>query len=284
MTISELANRFGTDKGTVLAAGHGYTLVYDLLFAQMRGRVADLCEVGLSRGGPEVVGGAALRDVGDVPSVRMWREFFPGVRILGVDISDCSQFTNDWFDFVQADCGKPEELDRVAALGRQFDIIVDDGSHASYHQQLTFLKLFPLLKPDGFYVIEDLNWQPEEYQRTLPTVPRTDILLERFVRSGAFGDTGALAAGEWARIAAQIETCFLFDEDWLDSHRRQINVRGGLTPDVETRTDRFDRGGQTLKSLAGQALRRLRSAAKGPEDHQRYPAVKLAVIRKAGVA
>ena len=280
MTLSELANRFGTDKGTVLAAGHGYTLVYDLLFAQMRGQVTDLCEVGLSRGGPEVAGGAALRDVADVPSVRMWREFFPGVRILGVDISDCSQFGNEWFDFVQADCGEPADLDRVAALGRQFDIIVDDGSHASYHQQLTMLKLFPLLKPSGFYVIEDLDWQPETYEASLPGVPRTDILLERFVRSRSFGDTGSLGADDWARIAEQIDAVYLFDADWLDSHRRQVNVRAGAKPEVETPIDRRDRGGQSLKSLAGQAFRQVRSVAQGPENRQRFPAVKLAVVRK----
>lgn len=281
MTLSELANRFGTDKGTVLAAGHGYTLVYDLLFAQMRGQVTNLCEVGLSRGGPEVDGGAVLRDVGDVPSVRMWREFFPGVNIVGVDISDCSQFRNEWFEFVQADCGEPAELDRVAALDRQFDIIVDDGSHASYHQQLTFLKLFPLLKPSGFYVIEDLDWQPEAYEASLPKVERTDIILERFVRSRTFGDTGSLAASDWAQAAELIDAVYLFDQDWLDSHRRQVNVRAGVKPDIETPFDRFDRGGQTVKALAGQAFRRIRTLARGRETRQRFPHVKLAIIRKA---
>ena len=37
-----------------------------------------------------------------------------------------------------------------------FDLIVDDGSHDVGHQQLTFGKLFRLLKPNGIYIIEDM--------------------------------------------------------------------------------------------------------------------------------
>jgi hypothetical protein len=37
----------------------------------------------------------------------------------------------------------------------ELDIIVDDGSHDSGHQILTFATLFPHLKPNGYYVVED---------------------------------------------------------------------------------------------------------------------------------
>lgn len=279
--LSALANRFGTDKGTAVAAGHGYTLVYELIFGQVRERITDLLEIGLARGGPEVPGGSAERDVGDIPSVRMWREFFPQARIVGVDISDCSPFVGDRFDFVRADCGDPAQLERVAGLGREFDVIVDDGSHAPYHQQLSFRRLFPLLRPAGFYIIEDLHWQPEEHEAPLPPAPRTDILFERFLRTGAFGNDVSPTA-DWNRIAGEIAAVYLFDEDWLASHRRQVNVRGGFEPELETRIDTFDAGRRTLKALAGQALRRLRSAARGPEHPSRYPAVKLAIVRKRG--
>ena len=88
----------------------------------------------------------------------------------------------NWFREVcdQADCGDERRLEELAAqLSKQpgcFDIIVDDGSHASYHQQLTMLKLFPLVKSGGLYIIEDLHWQPPQYEATLPNVPRTSRL------------------------------------------------------------------------------------------------------------
>jgi SAM-dependent methyltransferase len=40
--------------------------------------------------------------------------------------------------------------------GINFDIIIDDGSHDVAHQQMTFGKLFDLLKPGGIYIIEDM--------------------------------------------------------------------------------------------------------------------------------
>ena len=36
------------------------------------------------------------------------------------------------------DSGKREDLEKLRALGRKFDVILDDASHASYHQQLGF--------------------------------------------------------------------------------------------------------------------------------------------------
>ncbi len=37
------------------------------------------------------------------------------------------------------------------------DIILDDGSHVSDHQKISFETLWPLLKVGGLYVIEDLH-------------------------------------------------------------------------------------------------------------------------------
>ena len=39
-------------------------------------------------------------------------------------------------------------------------MIIDDGSHASFDQQLTFREFFPLLADGGLYFIEDLDWRP----------------------------------------------------------------------------------------------------------------------------
>ena len=128
--------------------GHTYTIVYDLLFRAMRDRPIKLLEIGLAQGGPEV-GGAIDRSVSDMPSVKMWREYFPHAHIYGLDISDFSKFESPWFTFFRADCGDENRLRRVAESGHAFDIIIDDGSHASYHQQLALKILFPVLKSDG---------------------------------------------------------------------------------------------------------------------------------------
>lgn len=40
------------------------------------------------------------------------------------------------------------------------DIIIDDASHASHHQQIALKTLFPYLTAGGYYIIEDLHYQP----------------------------------------------------------------------------------------------------------------------------
>lgn len=279
-SLTQLANTFGTDKGTVVAQGHGYTIVYDMLLAPLRDRDLSICEVGLSRGGPEVVGGAAARDVLSVPSVRMWREFFPRAHITGVDISDCSEFETDWFSFVQADCGVEEELARVAATGRTFDIVVDDGSHAAFHQQLTMLHLFPLVKPGGLYIIEDLDWQPETYARSLPRVPRTDALIEQFIASGRFAETGAIDNGRMNAVAGEIASVMTFDEDWLAMHRRQANAGGERAPDLLKRIDYREKGQTRYKQAAAAIARTARRELSRPGANPNYPRMQLAVLRK----
>ena len=109
-----------------------------------------------------------------------------------------------------------------------FDVIVDDGSHASYHQQLTMLKLFALVKSGGLYIIEDLNWQPPEYEAKLPNVPLTSRLLEQFITTGEFADTGAIPASKWRGLAPNIGSTLLFDEDYFYHLRLGYNSRLGL--------------------------------------------------------
>ena len=54
------------------------------------------------------------------------------------------------------------------------------------------LKLFALVKSGGLYIIEDLNWQPPEYEAKLPNVPLTSRLLEQFITTGEFADLRGL--------------------------------------------------------------------------------------------
>jgi hypothetical protein len=214
MSMTALGNASKTDKGTISGNKHAYTCVYDLLFAGMRNSPIDLLEIGLNLGGPEH-GFDADRVALDVPSVKLWHGYFPNAHVHGVDISDFSAYTDENFTFHRADCGDPDALDRVARLAPRCDVVIDDGSHASYHQQLTMLKLFPLVKPGGFYIIEDLDWQPLSYERALPRVPKTRYLLHHFVKNGRLSDTGAFSAAEWRAVTEAVENIMLVNTSKL---------------------------------------------------------------------
>ena len=96
--LTQLANRFGTDKGSVIGHSHDYAKLYSFLFEQFRNQVFSMLEIGLLRGGVED-GRSAERHVYDAPSIRMWLEFFPRAAVFGFDISDFSHLVLERFRF-----------------------------------------------------------------------------------------------------------------------------------------------------------------------------------------
>lgn len=160
--LSALAVRFHSDKGPRLGAehlGHHYTRVYDALFAPRRFEALRILEIGLCRGRVE----GWRQD--DVPSLRMWERYFPNASVIGADIEDFSDFNGGRVETRRVDQGDPDALRRLAEEDGPFDIVIDDGSHASRHQQVTLAALFGRLRPGGLYIIEDLNWQPPDVER-----------------------------------------------------------------------------------------------------------------------
>lgn len=198
-SLTALARRFGSDKGIVHGDAHGYSLLYEMFFRPLRDRAITLVELGLQAGGPEVPDIDADRAVSDVPSVRMWLDYFPRGRIVGFDISDFSAFTGDRFCFVRGDAGVAADLDRLAAEAGDIDIVIDDASHASFHQQLAFAVLFPKVTDGGLYIVEDLHWQPAHYESHLPPTPKTADVLRHYLRHRRFPDDGSDLS---ARLAA----------------------------------------------------------------------------------
>ena len=90
----------------------------------------------------------------------MWREFFPRASIYGFDIDDFSGVQLERCNILQGDMSSEADLSLlVDAIGEPIDIIIDDASHASHHQQIALGNLFPYLRSGGLYIIEDLYWQ-----------------------------------------------------------------------------------------------------------------------------
>ena len=183
--LTTLANKYGSDKGTQRGAPpHKYTYLYDLILDRYRNFDVNVLELGLAVGGPEV-GGPVDRRV-DLPSVQMWLEYFPSAHVYGFDISDFSHMKQSRFTFVRGDSGSEEDIERLANTTSGFDVVIDDGSHASYHQQLAFKHLFPKLRPGGTYIIEDLQWQPSAYEDKPIPLPKTRDFMIGFFEGGEY--------------------------------------------------------------------------------------------------
>ncbi|MFQ5624508.1 MAG: hypothetical protein ACE5FS_14075 [Paracoccaceae bacterium] len=219
-SLTELAHRFGSDKG---ARKHRYTQLYDVLFAPYRDQPITFMEMGLLIGGPEH-GKPAGRATSDAPSVRMWLDYFTRAQVIGLDASDFSWLEHERFRFVGCDMDDRGEIRQAAAVSDALDIIIDDASHASAHQQHGLLEFFPRLVPGGMYIIEDLQWQPPVYENRRPGFTRTAPLLWNFVRTGKFSHSDPELEGELNGLAGDIDGCFIFQKNYDKARRDKLAV------------------------------------------------------------
>lgn len=132
-SLHELGLRFGTDK-----AGHRYLPRYERHLSYMHYTPMRLLEVG-------VLGGASLR---------MWEAYFERGTITGLDIAPETIWTSERIQTIVIDVKvfTPPDL-----LG--YDVIVDDGSHAWRDIIEAHHRLWPHVRPGGWYCIEDLDAQ-----------------------------------------------------------------------------------------------------------------------------
>lgn len=163
--LNRLATYYGTDKW----GAHWYTQHYQRYFDTLRLKPIKLLEIG--------VGGEADAKKGG-GSLRMWKRFFPKARIVGIDIFDKRHFSESRIDVRICDQTDEDALRKLSAEYGGFDIIIDDGSHVNEHVIKTFHVLFPLLRPNGFYAIEDT--QTSYWPSFGGGQDRTDTMLHFF--------------------------------------------------------------------------------------------------------
>jgi len=142
LSLSFLCKFYKSDKWGV----HFYTPVYEKLFGRLRYKTIKFLEIG--------VGGFEDRYSGG-NSIFLWKSYFPFASMSFVDVVDKTHFSRKRVKVFHGSQGDSTFLERVAHESGMFDIIIDDGSHINEHQIETFKTLFPFLKDDGVYVVED---------------------------------------------------------------------------------------------------------------------------------
>lgn len=173
LSLGELATLHRSDKGHCWFSRHGYTDVYDALLHGRKYERLTILEIGL-RHDPFYESLSRLS-----PSLCMWRDYFPNARIVGFDINDFTAMAGGRVDVFQGDQGSRDDLAHMRAVVGGFDIIIDDGSHAAWHQRLSLEELLPALRSGGLYVVEDLHAPPTDLEATLPpTPPLTELLRD----------------------------------------------------------------------------------------------------------
>jgi hypothetical protein len=134
-----------SDKHQVYQHLYGYT--YHRLLKKYKYRPIKILEIG--------IGGYGRRLGGE--SLNSWQAYFPFASIIGCDIQPKSKLATPRTKIYQLDQSNKADLERLRTMEGRFDIVIDDGSHLSAHQILTFENLFPSLKKGGIYIIEDVQ-------------------------------------------------------------------------------------------------------------------------------
>jgi len=126
---------YETDKGTL----HNYLDIYDKLFLPFRNKEINVFEVGYFLGG----------------SCRLWEEYFINAKIRFIDNNpDC--ILNSTSGRVSLDI--MDVMDLTVDYFDEFppDIAIDDGDH-SIESQVHFIKsVYPVLRPGGLLIVEDV--------------------------------------------------------------------------------------------------------------------------------
>lgn len=136
-----------TDKWKGFGTGHTYIDFYDRFFRKFRYDNLNILEIGIWKG----------------YSLLLWREYFPNAIIHGIDIipARCDHLRDErkYPDRIINHCGdstNKEFIDKEFK-GIEFDLIIDDGSHQVQTQLNTHKVLYPYVRKDGYYIVEDVQ-------------------------------------------------------------------------------------------------------------------------------
>lgn len=135
MNLVEIGKKYPSSKNI-----SGFIQLYEKYFLPFRESKINILEIGVDNG----------------DSLRIWREYFPNANICGIDI-DKKDFIISNTNIIQGDQSDYKFLNTLVNKYKNFDIIIDDGSHKSKHIISSFNFLFPFLNNNGLYVIEDLQ-------------------------------------------------------------------------------------------------------------------------------
>jgi hypothetical protein len=141
--MTDIERIFWSNGGPVVHKWLHYLPLYDRYLSQYRGTDVKMLEIGVYKGG----------------SLHLWREYLgPKATIFGIDINPECAVVNGIDGQVRIGSQvDPEFLKRVIAEMGGVDVVLDDGSHIGRHIRASLDVLFPLLAPNGIYLIEDVH-------------------------------------------------------------------------------------------------------------------------------
>ena len=151
------------DKGTA----HTYIDEYEKLLDQYR-QNSTVLEIGICRG----------------ESLKMWVEYFINSKVYGIDITDVyikDLIEENKYNIIIGNACSEDILKQLNNL--TFDVIIDDGSHLINDQISSFNILKNIMKPNGIYIIEDVNNLDSTIDRYKELHNNVEIIDNRHIKN-----------------------------------------------------------------------------------------------------
>ena len=164
--LSTLCDKYGTDKGEVTSENnpytwksHNYSDAYELMFRLRKNDVQLLIECGLGTNNPNLPSSMGINGKPGA-SLRVWRDFFPKAKIIGIDIDSDILFEEERIKTYHCDQTSLESIQKfcnnASVQHSSVDIFIDDGLH-EYHAGISlFESMNKYLAENGIYIIEDV--------------------------------------------------------------------------------------------------------------------------------
>jgi len=219
VTLTQIANINNSDKGDSYLCAHTYTVKYEEIIHNIMNIMdierLNILEIGLNRDNTK-----------SIPSLIMWKDYIPECNITGFDINrDFINFKNKYnnIDIKIGDQSNPNDL--LQLKSSKYHLIIDDGYHASKHQQITFKTMWDNLEVGGYYVIEDLHFQP-----TPETCIKTRELFEKWLVKD-YIITEYISRDEVQSIIPTIQSIEFYDsrsKRWTNLKNSFVCIRKGI--------------------------------------------------------
>ena len=122
---------------------HHYLEIYDRHLSRYRSKPVRLLELGVFQGG----------------SLQIWQRYLGSQAVIhGLDINpDCAAIEEPGLTLHIGSQSDRALLERIVARMGGIDVVIDDAGHISPDQIASFETLYPLLAPDGVYIVEDVH-------------------------------------------------------------------------------------------------------------------------------
>ena len=156
--------KYDSDKSKI----HNYHLIYGSLFKK-RNEIKKVLEIGLGTDNEKLISNMGrLGKPG--ASVKAFRDFFPNARVYGADIDKEILFKDKRINTYYVDQTNLKSLKNLyKKIGSNFDLIIDDGLHASYANINVIISSLKFLKKKGFLIIEDIPFK---------TIPIWEVVID----------------------------------------------------------------------------------------------------------